>query len=163
MFPKKSILASPPKSRRTKSGQIIPAKPKIPALYTLKYVKSADRIMKIMLYLFAAFSFLKINRLSSLIMFNFGMKNAQDKSRMQNIKKSILFEMSALENPPVNIRVIEYALSGFRSIKKDIMELVNKFKESPIRISFVTENFENPLNDITRAALTNAPKKPKSE
>ena len=36
---------------------------------------------------------------------------------------------------------MEYALSGFSKIKNEIIELVKRFKESPIKINFVIENF----------------------
>ena len=49
------------------------------------------------------------------------------------------------------------------NIKKEIIELAKIFIAKPIKINFVIENLENPLNAITIVATTNAPIKPKSE
>lgn len=116
-----------------------------------------------MLYIFALFWDLKTSLESSLRAFNFGIKIAQRVIADKNNITSSLFEISALENPPVRISVIEYAFDGFVSIKKDIMELANKFTDKPIKISFVMENFEKPLNAITSTAAINAPKNPNKE
>lgn len=84
---------------------------------------------------------------------------------MANKKRIIssLFETSALENPPVKIKVIEYALDGFVSIKNEIIELAKRFTDKPIKINFVIENLEKPLSVITSVAAIRAPKNPKRE
>ena len=72
-------------------------------------------------------------------------------------------EISALLNPPLNMSVIAYALSGFVNIKNEIIEPANRFKDKPINISLETENLEKPLRVITINAQIIAPKKPNNE
>ena len=49
------------------------------------------------------------------------------------------------------------------AIKKEITELVKTLIDRPIKMSFVIENFENPLIKITKNAIMIEPKKPKKE
>lgn len=163
IFAKNNTLQSAPKSSLEKTGQIIPTKPKIPALNTLREVKSEAKIIKIILNLSASFPVLKASPVSSLKTFNFGINKAQIIITIIKRSKSSLFEISALLNPPVKINVIAYDFVGFISIKQAIKELTKRLKDKPIRINFVIENFEKPLNAITKIALISAPKKPKRE
>ena len=119
--------------------------------------------MNTILYKLTLVPELKISLLSSLIAFNFGTNNPHRIIADINNDTKTLLETSALENPPVKIRVIAYDFKGFNKIRKDIKAPVKRFTDNPIKISLVMENFENPLRIITRAAANKAPKKPNKE
>ena len=109
------------------------------------------------------FKELNVKAESILNRFNLGISIIQIIKAIANKVVSKLLDISAELKPPDNINVRAYAFSAFVRIKKAIIELAKILTDNPMRISLEIENFENPLKQITKTDVNNAPINPNNE